>query len=73
MSLIVNIVAAATDLAHQALKDDVMTDSYSGTICKKESDLYETDECKEYKDEYQTIFNDHYDYFFKIISNHLIL
>ena len=68
MEMKINVVEAATELAHQALVDEVLRGSPSEIGIDVDSILYE--ENKEfYKPFWQDKFNTLYDYYFEVISN----
>ena len=71
----INVVRAATTLAHSDLENDIMNEMDS---CVMKSDVVEWindvlfDEEGNYKENYQDNFNSYYDYYFKIISNCIV-
>ena len=71
MNITINIVEVASDLAHQALLDEIQNPLSEHTLLEDEDELYNFDEEGNgtYKEEYQEIFNRHYDYFFEAITN----
>lgn len=74
MIIKINAIEVASDLAHQALLTEVSNESYAGNVISHEDDVYEEVSEKDfsYKEEYQNIFNDHYDYFFEMITNKML-
>lgn len=70
MEVKINITEAASDLAHQAMLDEVNNPMYDDFILD-EDELYDFDEEGNgtYKEKYQDIFNRHYGYFFEVLTN----
>ena len=66
MNITINVIEVASDLAHNAMYAEVTSPLYDGSAVLQEEDLYNYDEegNSTYKEEYQDVFNRHYDYFF---------
>lgn len=73
MEVRINVIEVASDLAHNAMLNEVMSPLYDGEIIIEEDRLYNYDEEDNgtYKEEYQDIFNKWYDYFFEMITNNM--
>lgn len=72
MEVRINVIEVASDLAHNAMLDEVMSPLYDGdTFAIVEEDVYDYDEegNSTYKEEFQDVFNRYYDYFFEMITN----
>lgn len=65
----INEVELASKLAHNGMYDEVTSPLYDKTFVTNEEELYDID--KEgnttYKEEYQSIFDRHYDYYYDMI------
>lgn len=65
MNAIINLVEAASELAHDRTLYE------SGDICNNEDEMYLEDnpDCLTYKDEIQERFNNWYDHYFNVLSS----
>ena len=68
MELKIDVVMAATELAHQAIIDEILRGSNSEIELDIDSILYEENR-EFYKPFWQDKFNTLYDYYFEVISN----
>jgi hypothetical protein len=75
MNIVINVIEVASELAEVALYEEIKK-TIPKEILFSVEDLYEyTDnsfEVQKYKDQYQDLFNQYYDYYFNMISSRAI-
>ncbi len=76
MEIRINVIEVASDLAHNAMLDEVMSPLYDGNIIMDEEEVFKTEgdedyqeDSLSYKEEFQDIFNRWYDYYFEMLTN----
>jgi hypothetical protein len=69
MLISVNALEVASELAHEALIAEVRSPDYKGTPIHLDTDVYKnyTNGDYAYREEYQEIFNRHYEYYFDFL------
>lgn len=73
-NITININEISSILAHNGMYDEVTNPLYNGSEVNEEDDLYNVDNegNTSYKEEFQLVFDRHYDYFYDMLINNKI-